>query len=137
MDRWENLNQNYLLFIILFRQSPIQQLFFLSCRPFVTIMTFSTGLVVSYVSWFRQLTELFIFIDYFSTVVPLTSCVFFPVGISSHFIESSNSTEIVSNLMDLIINYLWGYESLRRKTYRKENTTSEWDDGGKISNKNK
>ena len=26
--------------------------------------------------------ELFIFISYFSTIVPLTSCVFFPVGVS-------------------------------------------------------
>ena len=36
------------------------------------------GQVVSYIN-----SELFIFITYFSTVVPLTSCDFFPVGLSS------------------------------------------------------
>ena len=40
-----------------------------------------------------------ILITYFSTVVPFTSCVYFPVGL-----------------------------------FRKENTTCEWDDGGKIGN---
>ena len=54
--------------------------------------------------------ELFILITYFSIVVPLNSYVFFPVGLLSlmrHFQQA-----------------------------RKENTI-EWDDGGKIGNKNK
>ena len=49
----------------------------------------------------RCLIELFIFITYFSTVVPLTSCVFFPVGFSSltrHF-----STGIVVSSVSCLI----------------------------------
>ena len=56
--------------------------------------------------------ELFIFITYFSTVVPLTSCVSFPIGLWSltrHFL-------------------------LQETTRPVENTSYEWDDGGKIGN---
>ena len=69
--------------------------------------------------------ELFIFINYFSTIVPPTSCIFFPEGISSLTQHFQHPTRHVENV------------TLTRKTYRKENTTSEWDDGGKIVNKNK
>ena len=66
-------------YCLFFHRRPTQKLCFLSCWPFVVDATFSTGLVVSSVSWLAQLST----------------------------------------------------------AYRKENTTYEWDDGGKIGNKNK
>ena len=61
--------------------------------------------------------ELFIFITYFSTVVPFC-CVFFPVGLSSlmqHFQQVALTTKGLQE--------------------RKHNI--EWDESGKIGNKNK
>ena len=44
------------IFYLFFHRRPTDKLYFLSCRPFVVNTTFSTGLVVSSVSWLRQLT---------------------------------------------------------------------------------
>ena len=41
---------------LFFHNRPIYKLCFLSCRPFIVNAKFSTGLVVSSVSWFGQLT---------------------------------------------------------------------------------
>ena len=89
--------------------------------------------------------KLFILITYFSTVVPLTSCVFFPIGLSSlkrHFQQvlkgvevssvSSQETEETLNPTRPVENV-----ALTTKGLQEENITSEWDDGGKIYNKNK
>ena len=70
--------------------------------------------------------QLFIFITYFSTVAPLTSCVFFPVGrcLSGYLPYPSQSSRV--NHPDYI-----------RKAFRKKYTTIKWDNGRKIDNKNK
>ena len=54
----------YFYYLFFPPSSHLQVVFFFSCRPFVINATFSTGLVVSSASWFRQLTigVLFIFI---------------------------------------------------------------------------
>ena len=59
----------------------------------------------------------------FSTDLSLTSCVFFSVGLSSIMRNFQQPKDLLK-----ISHY-------RRKSYRKENTTIEWDDGGKIGNK--
>ena len=43
-------------YYLFFRRCPTHKLCFLSCRPFIVNVTFSTGLVVSSVSWLGQLT---------------------------------------------------------------------------------
>ena len=45
-----------IFYYLFFHRRPTHKLCFLSCRPFVVNATFSTGLVVSSVSWLGQLT---------------------------------------------------------------------------------
>ena len=47
------------------------------------------------------LLQLFIFIAYFSTVVPITSCVLFPIGLSSLYATFSTGLEVSS------VSWLW------------------------------
>ena len=100
---------------------------------------------------FSETSILSIFIACFSIVVPLTSCVFFPVGLSSltrHFnkILYSSFCFLVWAVDSWKVNCLKPGDrrnytrpvenvTLTTKAYRKENTTSEWDDGGKMGNK--
>ena len=72
---------------------------------------------------------MFIFIIYFSIVVPLNSCVLSSVGLSSlkrHFQQVFYGVEI--SCVSCRIND-------KRPTGKKK--ILEWDDGGKIGNKNK
>ena len=52
-------------------------------RPLHVVIGSTTHVNSSIATVAKEHSRLFIFITYFSTVVPLTSCVFFPIGLSS------------------------------------------------------
>ena len=56
MHWWQDFSHNYLVSLPIFSpRRPTHKFCFLSCRPFVANTTFTTGLVVSSVSWLGQL----------------------------------------------------------------------------------
>ena len=57
-SKFKIILKNYTYFnYLFFHRRPTHKLCFLSCTPFVVNATFSTGLVVSSVSWLGQLAE--------------------------------------------------------------------------------